>query len=121
MALRPETLNYYVERARDILIDVARENRKRKFITYGELMDEMGGGPGRGYIAEVLEEVCCSEHERGHPLLSALVIHSSDRLPGYGFWCIRVLPERVRYYSDAEKRDFWMKEREKIWRFWQAQ
>lgn len=117
MALRPETLDYYVGRTRDILIDVARGKRKRKIITYGELMDEMGG-PGRGYIAEVLEELCCSEHERGQPLLSALVIHSSDRLPGYGFWCIRILPERVRNFSDEEKRVFWMQECEKVWEFW---
>lgn len=118
MKLRPETLRHYVERARGILIDVARGNRQRKFITYEELMDEMGG-PGRGYIGEVLEEVCCSEHEKGHPLLSALVIHSSDRSPGYGFWCIRVLPEKVKNSSDEEKRVFWLEECNNVWRFWQ--
>ena len=120
MALRPETLDYYVGRTRDILIDVAKGKRERKIIFYKELMDEMGG-PGRGYIAEVLEEICCREHEKGHPLLSALVIHSGNRLPGYGFWCMRFLPERARNYSDEEKRIFWVQECEKIWRFWQAQ
>jgi hypothetical protein len=117
MRLRPETLHHYVERARDILVDVARGNRKKPFIFYQELMDEMGG-PGRAYIGEVLEEVCCSEDKRGHPLLSALVIHSSDRSPGYGFWRIRCLPEKVRNSSDEEKRDFWLQEREKVWYFW---
>jgi hypothetical protein len=120
MALRPETLHYYVERARAILIDVARGNRKRNFIFYKELMDEMGGRPGRGYIGEVLEEVSCSEHAKGHPLLSALVIHSSDRSPGYGFWCIKVLPERVKNSSDEARRDFWLQECDKVWHFWQA-
>jgi len=118
MRLRPETLRYYVERARDILVDVARGKRERNFIFYQELMDEMGG-PGRGYIGEVLEEVCCSEHKRAHPLLSALVTHSSDRSPGYGFWCIRCLPERVKNSSDEEKRGFWLEEYDKVLYFWQ--
>lgn len=119
MALRPQTLDYYVGRTRDILIDVARGNRTKKFITYGDLMAEMGG-PGRGHIAEVLEEVSCSEHERSHPLLSALVIHNGNRSPGYGFWYIRVLPERVKNSSDIEKRVFWLQECERVWQFWQA-
>jgi hypothetical protein len=95
MRLLPETLEYYVERARGILIDIARGKRKEKFITYQELMDEMGG-PGRGFIAEVLDEVSCSEHDRGHPLITALVIHRQNRQPGYGFWYIRVLPDSVK-------------------------
>lgn len=117
MALRPETLDYYVGRTRDILMDVARGNRERKFITYRELMDEMGG-PGRAHIGEVLEEVSCSEHQRGYPLLSALVIHSGSRSLGYGFWYIRVLPERIKNSSDIEKRVFWLQECEKVWEFW---
>jgi hypothetical protein len=119
MALRPETLNYYVERTRDILIDVAKGNRTDKLITYKELMNEMGGGPGRGYIAEVLDEVSCSEHARGHPLLSALAVHSIGRTPGYGFWYIKVLPQSVQNSSDADKRVFWQQECDRVWKYWQ--
>jgi hypothetical protein len=118
MALRPETLHHYVERTRNILIDVARGNRKDKFITYRELMNEMGG-PGRGYIAEVLDDVSCSEHARDHPLLSALVVHSIGRSPGYGFWYISILPPQVKNSSDADKRVFWRQECDRVWKFWQ--
>ncbi|MBC8275560.1 MAG: hypothetical protein H8E40_11420 [Chloroflexi bacterium] len=118
MRLRPETLHHYVERARPILMDVARGNRERNFITYEDLMDEMGG-PGRGYIGEVLEEVSCSEDDRDHPLLSALVIKKNKRSPSYGFWYMRCLPERVKNSSDEEKRVFWLQECDKVWYFWQ--
>lgn len=117
MPLKPKTLNYYSERARDILIDVAKGNRKRNIIFYEELMDEMGG-PGRGYIGQVLEEVCCSEFKKGHPLLSAIVIHRTNRSPGYGFWCVPVIPEKIKNASEVQKRVFWLEECEKVWRFW---
>jgi serine/threonine protein kinase HipA of HipAB toxin-antitoxin module len=80
-------------------------------------MDEMGG-PGRGYIAEVLEEVSCSEYQRGCPLLTALVVHSFDRLPGYGFWYIRDLPESIKNASDYQKIKFWEEECRRVWQYW---
>ena len=116
-ALREETLISYVESATDILIDVARGRRESKFISYSELMDEMGG-PGRGYIAQVLDEVSCREHEKKHPLLSALVVHKTDRQPGYGFWCIKVLPKWVKNGSDIEKKAFWRRECDRVWAHW---
>jgi len=114
MRLRPETLKKYTEMIRPILVRVAK---KRDFITYKELQEEMGG-PGRGYIGEVLEEVCQREHEQGRPLLSALVVHRTDGLPGNGFWELRVLPPSLRNASMEEKIDHWKKEYRKAWEYW---
>ena len=118
-ALREETLISYVESATNILIDVARGNRGSRLITYSELMDEMGG-PGRGHIAQVLDEVSCREHEKKHPLLSAIVVHKVDRQPGYGFWCIKVLPESVKEDFDIDKKAFWLQECDRVWAYWAA-
>jgi hypothetical protein len=118
MALRQQILQKYVALATPILIEVAKGKRKKESTTYKELMDEMRG-PGRGYIGEVLEEVCRSEYSKGHPLLSALVIHKVDQLPGEGFWRIEVLPQWVKNASDAEKKAFWEREREKVLEYWQ--
>ena len=115
MALRPETLKKYTEMIRPILVRVAK---KRDFIIYKELQEEMGG-PGRGYIGEVLEEISDKEYEDGLPLLSALVVHSIDRLPGGGFWELRVLPPSVRNASVEEKIDHWKKEYRKTWAYWE--
>lgn len=116
-ALREETLRYYVELATKILIEVAQGKRETNLISYSELMDEMGG-PGRGHIAEVLEEVSCREYKKNHPLLTALVVHKADRQPGYGFWCIRVLLESVKNASDIQKKTFWRQERDRVLRYW---
>ena len=116
-ALHKETLEFYVGLATNILIEVAQGKRGTKLISYSELMDEMGG-PGRGHIAEVLEEVSCREYEKNHPLLTALAVHKIDRQPGYGFWCIRVLPESVKNASDLQKKTFWRQERDRVWEYW---
>ena len=117
-SLKPENLEKYVSLARNILIDVAKGKRGDKFITYRGLMEEMGG-PGRGYIAEVLEEVSCREQEQGRPLLTALVVHKTDGLPGYGFWYIKTLPDSVKNASDIEKIAFWEKKCKTIWEYWE--
>jgi len=118
-ALHKETLRFYVELATNILIEVAQGKRETKLISYSELMDEMGG-PGRGHIAEVLEEVSCREYEKNHPLLTALTVHKVDRQPGYGFWYIRVLPESVKNASDIQKKAFWRQERDRVWGYWKT-
>ena len=120
MPLKQQTLKKYVNLASDILKEVAKGKRKDKFITYGELMSEMGG-PGRGYIAEVLDEVSCTEYANGRPLITALVIHKgTDSRPGYGFWYIRVLPGTIKNASEYNKISFWQRECEKLWSYWSA-
>ncbi len=115
MKLRPETLKKYVKLARPILVSVAKA---RTFITYDELKGRMGG-PGRGYIGEVLEEVSDSEYEKGRPLLSALVVHTVDLLPGNGFWELRVLPPPLKNASMKDKIYRWCEECRKAWKHWQ--
>jgi len=119
-ALRKETLRFYVELATNILIEVAQGKRETKLISYSGLMDEMGGGPGRAHIAEVLDEVSCREYEKKHLLLTALVVHKVDQQPGYGFWYIRVLPESIKNASDIQKKAFWRQERDKVWGYWET-
>jgi len=114
MSLRPETLKKYVELARPILVQVAKG---RTFITYIELQSKMGG-PGMEDMGEVLEEVSNSECENGRPLLSALVVHKTDRLLGNGFWELRVLPPSLKNAPMEEKKKRWEEEYKKAWECW---
>jgi len=116
--LRSKTLEKYVALATPILRDVARGRREDKFISYSELMHEMGGGPGCMYIGQVLEEVSCNEHEQKRPLLTALVVRETEWKPGSGFWRIRVLPEWVKTASGPEKLRYWRAECEMVWGYW---
>lgn len=73
--LRPDTLRKYAERARPILIEVARQ---KKLIYYSDLMYRLGG-PGRGYIGAVLDEISETELQAKRPKLSALVIRKNTK------------------------------------------
>ena len=115
MPLRPETLDKYVEMARPILIKVAREG---ELITYKELSQKMGG-PGRGYIGEVLKQICQGEHRHARPLLGTLVVHKYDQFPGNGFWKSSVMPESIKNSSREDKKNFWENEKTKVYEYWQ--
>jgi len=118
MSLRRETLEKYVELARPILIEVAKGKRGDRSITYKQLMDEMGG-PGRGYIGEVLEEVSDREYENSHTILAALVVLKDNRKPGAGWWELRILPPSLRNASREEKIDRWKKEYKHACEYWE--
>ena len=117
MSLKRETIEKYVGRARPILIEVAKGQRGERSITYRELMEEMGG-PGRGYIGEVLEEVSDREYGNSHTILSALVVRKDNRRPSKGWWELRILPASLRNASVKEKIDRWEKEYSKTCEYW---
>jgi hypothetical protein len=75
------------------------------------------GGPGRGYIAEVLDEVSQNTYSTDNILLSALVIHTpaGGSIPGDGFWKIEILPDSIKKASKKQKIAFWQKECDKVW------
>ncbi len=119
MPLRRDTLEKYLEMIKLILIEVAKGKRKDRVITYKDLEKEMGG-PGRGYIGEVLEEVSDREHGQNRPLLSALVVRKDTKRPSYGFWELRVLPPSLRNASKQEKIDRWKQEHRKTCEYWKS-
>jgi hypothetical protein len=107
MKLRPETMKKYKNLTRPILLRVAK---KRTFITYEELMAQMGGRPGRGYIGEVLGEVSDSEHGNRRPLLSSLVVNKKDGLPGNLYYKLKAFPSSLINAPRESKIARWQKE-----------
>ena len=124
MGLRLETLEKYVELARPILIKVAKGQRGDRLITYGQLMEEMGG-PGRGYIGEVLEAVSDREYGNSRTILSALVVGKDKSRPkdkwrpNKGWWELRILPPSLRNASIEEKMERWRQEYGKACEYWE--
>ena len=78
----PHELREYSEKARPILIGIAR---RRTLITYDSLMYKLGSGPGREYSGEVARKLSEDELEAGHPKLSAVVVRSDTKMVGGGF------------------------------------
>jgi len=122
--LRPDTLREYVQRARPILIEVAK---REALITYGELIDRLGGGPGRGYIAEVLDQISRTECNERHPKLSAVVVRSDTGMVGGGFFGLPQTPAAIRRLTREEwqnsrlseaDRQYWQNELQEVYRYW---
>lgn len=73
--------------AHNVLRDIAR---KQATITYGELVARIHSlrlDPHGGVLAQILDEISTEEHNQGHGMLSAVVVHATDDyLPGPGFF-----------------------------------
>ncbi len=121
--LSPQKMEAYVKQARKILLDVAR---KRRTITYQELMDRMGGKPGKGYIGQVVGRVSEIDFEQRGIKLSALVARDDTKTVGGGFFGLpgtpvsikRTTPQELEdsHLSEADKK-YWQSEKEKVYRY----
>lgn len=121
--LLPETLKAYVERARPILIEVAKRQRR---INYTDLMRRLGG-PGRAYIGEVVGGISETEYRNERPKLSAVVVNATTGMVGGGFFGLPGTPENVRRSTRDEWQDFklskadqeyWRGELGKVYDYW---
>jgi len=122
--LLPETLAAYLERAQPILVEVARQGT---VITYDELNDRLGGGPGRGYIGEVIGRVTEIEQEESRPKVSAVVVRSDTRMVGGGFFGFPDTPGAVRRSTPQEfqnprlshaDQEYWRVQLQEVYRYW---
>lgn len=82
--LSKKRMDHYVPAIRAELIKLAKAGETT---TYEALQAELGG-PGRGFIGQVLSEICIDEHMAGRPLLTAIVVRKQTRDPGPGFWAL---------------------------------
>ena len=119
-----DTLDEYVQRARPILIEIARQ---RTLITYDELMRRLGGGPGRGYIGEVIGRISEIEHRERRPMLSAVVVRTDTEMVGGGFFGVPGIPETVRRSTPEEWQNprlsgaeyqYWRSEVDRLYNYW---
>ena len=122
--LLPTTLNKYVEMARPILIQKAKQEGR---ITYKELTDRLGGCPGRAYIGEVVGRISEIEWEEKCLKLSAVVVRSDTQMVGGGFFGLPNTPETIRRSTRKEwqnpclseaDREEWHRQLEKVYRYW---
>jgi len=95
--------------------------RYRGVVTYQHLA-RLAGLPLRGSnmgkeIGMYLGAVSEAEHTLGRPLLSVLAISTRDS-PGRGFFGIAKKLEKFSGSTREDKKDFWLKEREAVYKTW---
>ena len=96
----------------------------RGYVTYQEIAQMMslpltGSYMGRE-VGQILYEISQEEHNRGRPMLSALVVGISGS-PGDGFF---VLARNLGYHfedSSIGKRKFWEEEKQNVYQTFQRE
>jgi hypothetical protein len=103
----------YVARALSLLQEVATKSGQT--IPYSVLMSSLGG-PGRGHIGEVLEEISSTEHAAKRPLLTAIVVRKGTTDPGEGYWGLSMHPSRPADRKERHRQS--SEEQRKVWAYW---
>ena len=96
----------------------ARANRT---IAYGELALlaslDMELPIHRKRLGDILGEISAFEHERGRPLMSAVVVHKENNMPGSGFF---KLAKQLGIYIGGDDLGFFVRELKKVHEYWSA-
>ncbi|MBS3955753.1 MAG: hypothetical protein KGZ88_22675 [Methylomicrobium sp.] len=79
---------------------------------------DMNEPADRDEISRLLDEISVHEHCAGHPLLSAVVIHTKDNMPGNGFF---TMAQRVGRFNGGDRLHFWLNELKNVHSHWANQ
>jgi hypothetical protein len=99
-------------------------------VTYKQVVKHLPDVPERGnYMSSetgamagaISEEMV----ENGHPMLSALIVRTTDQKPGPGFYefaeQLGVLEDDPETMSDEEKLAFWKQTLDEVYEYWRAE
>jgi hypothetical protein len=93
--------------------------KARATITYGELAPlvalDMESPAARIQLGAMLGEISTFERQNGRPLLSALVVHKEDKMPGGGFF---TLAKRLGLYHGSDNLGFFVQELKRVHDYW---
>lgn len=99
-------------RIRKILAAHAKEN---KTITYGELGEAVNLRANHWFLNTALRILSKESHEQECGMLSVVVVRKDTELPGKGFFKqARELNEGKPAPADADEREFWRAEFDKV-------
>jgi hypothetical protein len=76
---------------------------------------DMSHPEDRNQISVLLDAISTHEHQNGRPLLSAVVIHRQDNIPGNGFF---QMAQRVGVYNGGDRYIFFIEELRRVHDYW---
>ena len=96
--------------------------RDKKIIPYSDVAPlanlVMSNPDHRKQLAEILCEISKYEHSQGRPMLSAVVTHKNDPIPGHGFF---TLARELGLYRGHGDMEFLAEELKRVWSYWSNQ
>ena len=101
------------------LVDAAGAQTMAHYAQLGEHLGlDMSNTDDRIRIGAMLDEIDFLEHNAGRPLLSAVVVHAQDGLPGTGFFdCARKLG-LLKAGKRQEELEFFVSELRRVQAYW---
>jgi hypothetical protein len=107
------------EMIRDKLIEAAKKQKVVYYAEVGELLNfSMDNPHHRKELGRILGEISTDEHQEGRPLLSAIVVHKENHLPGEGFF--KLAKELGKQKPDEDNDTFYTNELRRVFNTWMA-
>jgi hypothetical protein len=95
--------------------------QKKEGVSYEEIGEIMGLKSGPDMLLEIgrlLGEINEDEHNNGRPMLSAVAVEPSSKMPGEGFFNFAKQLNKFEGETDQEKREFWRDEIQRVYDIW---
>ncbi len=93
--------------------------RLGQYVTYSDIAPlanlDIGIQADRNEIGRLLGEISLFEHNQGHPLLSAVVIHRDNNMPGQGFF---QLARQLNLHRGTDDLLFFIEELRRVHNHW---
>jgi hypothetical protein len=100
------------------LCDVARQEDIARYSEVAPIVGlDMANPEDRVCISKLLDDISRHEHRLGHPLLSAVVIHKEDNMPGNGFF---VLAQELKLFRGGDRFGYFLQELRRVHEHWRV-
>ena len=109
------------QRIYERLKEVARTGDLVCYSDIAPLADlDMDSQADRTKIGEILGSISMFENELKHPMLSAIVVHKEDGLPGEGFFNLARSLGLHHHHSEFKDMEFFVNEVNKVHGYWKT-
>ena len=100
------------------LIDAARKKEGVSYEEISEIMDLETGADISTDIGHLLGEINEDEYNRGRPMLSAVAVEPTTKMPGEGFFRFAKKLDKFDGEAEEDKREFWRDEIQRVYETW---
>jgi len=100
------------------LLNAARKKEGVSYEEIGQIMGLEAHGVMAKDIGQLLGEINEDEHNNGRPMLSAVAVEPTTRMPGEGFFQFAKHLNKFDGETDEDKREFWRDEIQRVYEIW---
>ena len=100
------------------LLAAARNKEGVGYNEIGQIMGLAASGDMDKEVGQLLGEINEDEHGHGRPMLSAVAVEATTKMPGEGFFVFAKRMDKFTGETEEDKRDFWRDEIQRVYQTW---